>query len=83
VLCVEDSAEIRRLHRAEQVPVKAIARMMGSGGGLLELSRLFGISDPAAISECAESGPRGYDEHQAPEGAAGSAGRTESTSVSR
>jgi transposase len=29
VLSVEDWAEIRRLHRAEQVPVKAIARMMG------------------------------------------------------
>jgi transposase len=29
VLSVEDWAEIRRLHRAEQVPVKAIARIMG------------------------------------------------------
>jgi len=29
VLSVEDWAEIRRLYRAEQVPVKAIARMMG------------------------------------------------------
>jgi len=29
VLCVEDWAEIRRLHRAEQMPVKAIARVMG------------------------------------------------------
>jgi transposase len=29
VLSVEDWAEIRRLHRAEQMPVKAIARMMG------------------------------------------------------
>jgi hypothetical protein len=36
-----------------------------------------------AIGYCAEIGPRGYDEHQALEGAAGSAGRTESTSVSR
>jgi transposase len=29
VLSVEDWAEIRRLHRAEQIPVKVIARMMG------------------------------------------------------
>jgi len=29
VLGVEDWAEIRRLHRAEQMPIKAIARMMG------------------------------------------------------
>jgi len=29
VLSVEDWAEIRRLHRAEQVPVKAIARLLG------------------------------------------------------
>jgi len=29
VLSVEDWAEIRRLHRAEQMPVKAIARAMG------------------------------------------------------
>ena len=29
MLSVEDWAEIRRLHRAEGVPVKAIARMLG------------------------------------------------------
>jgi transposase len=29
VLSVEDWAEIRRLHRSEQLPVKAIARVMG------------------------------------------------------
>ena len=29
MLCVEDWAEIRRLHRAEQMPIKAIARVMG------------------------------------------------------
>jgi hypothetical protein len=29
VLSVEDWAEIRRLHRVEQMPVKAIARAMG------------------------------------------------------
>ncbi len=33
-------------------------------------------------SYCAEIGPGGYDEYQALEGAAGSVGRTESTSVS-
>ena len=29
VLSVEDWAEIRRLHRAEGLPVKAIARLLG------------------------------------------------------
>ena len=29
MLCVEDWAEIRRLHRAEKMPVKVIARVMG------------------------------------------------------
>jgi transposase len=29
VLCVEDWAEIRRLHRAEGMPIKAIARVLG------------------------------------------------------
>ena len=29
MLSVEDWAEIRRLHRAEQMPIKAIARVMG------------------------------------------------------
>jgi transposase len=29
VLCVEDWAEIRRLHRAEQMPIKVIARVLG------------------------------------------------------
>jgi transposase len=29
VLSVEDWAEIRRLHRAEGIPVKAIARLLG------------------------------------------------------
>jgi transposase len=29
VLTVEDGAEIRRLHRAEGMPIKAIARTMG------------------------------------------------------
>ena len=29
MLCVEDWAEIRRLHRAERMPIKAIARVMG------------------------------------------------------
>ncbi len=54
-----------------------------SSGDPLQLTRLFGISDPTAIRYCAETGQRGYDEHRAREGAAGSAGRTESTSDSR
>ena len=29
MLCVEDWAEIRRLHRAEGMPIKAIARVLG------------------------------------------------------
>jgi hypothetical protein len=29
VLSVEDWAEIRRLHRSEQLPIKAIVRVMG------------------------------------------------------
>ena len=29
MLSVEDWAEIRRLHRAERMPIKAIARVMG------------------------------------------------------
>ena len=53
-----------------------------SGGDPLRLTHLFGISDPTAIRYCAETGPHGYDGHQAREGAAGSAGRTESTSAS-
>ena len=30
MLCVEDWAEIRRLHRAEKMPVKVIARVVGA-----------------------------------------------------
>jgi integrase len=53
-----------------------------TGGDPLRLTGLFGISDPTAIRYCAATGLRGYDESQAREGAAGSAGRTESTSAS-
>ena len=49
--------------------------------GRAPLTGPFEISDPAAIRCCAETGLRGYDETQALEGAAGSAGRTESTSA--
>ncbi len=59
-----------------------VAAAKASGGDPLQLTRLSDISDPAAIRYCAEIGPGRYDEHQALEGAAGSAGRTESTSVS-
>ncbi|HEY7882679.1 MAG TPA: hypothetical protein VID31_17635, partial [Streptosporangiaceae bacterium] len=64
--------------RAERL----LGQAQASGGDPLQLTRLFGISDPTAIRYCAEIGPGRYDEHQALEGAAGSAGRTESTSVS-
>jgi hypothetical protein len=64
-----------------------VGRLLGeahvSSGEPLRLTRLFAISDPTAICCCAEFGQRGYDEHQAREGAPGSAGRTESTSGSR
>ena len=61
---------------------RLLGQAQASGGDPLQLIRLFGISDPTAIRYCAEIGPGRYDEHQALEGAAGSAGRTESTSVS-
>jgi hypothetical protein len=60
---------------------RLLGQAQASGGDPLQLTRLFGISDPTAIRYCAEIGPGRYDEHQALEGAAGSAGRTESTSV--
>jgi hypothetical protein len=53
-----------------------------AGGDPLQLTNLLGIRDPTAIRYGAEIGPGRYDEHQALEGATGSAGRTESTSVS-
>ena len=50
----------------------------------LRSPRSLGTPDEAAaIRYCAETGLRGYHEGQALEGAAGSAGRTESTSASR
>ena len=64
--------------RADRLLDEARAR----GGDPLRLTRLFGISDPTATRYCAETGQQGYDGHQALEGAAGSAGRTESTSAS-
>jgi putative transposase len=48
VLCVEDWAEIRRLHRAEKMPIKVIARVLGcskkSGHAQRFLSPFSGIS---------------------------------------
>ncbi len=41
MLFVEDWAEIRRLHRAEQMPIKAIARVLGVS---MALSRSTGPS---------------------------------------
>jgi hypothetical protein len=61
---------------------RLLAEAYATGGDPLRLTGLFGISDPTAIGYCAETGLRGYDESQALEGAAGSAGRTESTSAS-
>jgi hypothetical protein len=42
-----------------------------SGSDPLRLTHPFGISDPTAIRYGAETGPRGYDDYQAREGAAG------------
>jgi DNA invertase Pin-like site-specific DNA recombinase len=47
VLSVEDWTEIRRLHRAEQMPVKAIARAMG-------ISRSTGGDDGTAAGRAAD-----------------------------
>jgi len=61
---------------------RLLGEAYATGGDPLRLTSLFGISDPTAIRYCAETGLRGYDEDQALEGAAGSAGWTESTSAS-
>jgi integrase len=61
---------------------RLLSQAQASGGDPLQLTHLFGISDPAAIRYCAEIDQLSYDAHQALEGAAGSAGRTESTSTS-
>jgi transposase len=55
VLSVEDWAEIRRLHRAEQLPIKAIARVMG-------------ISRNTVRAALASDGPPRYE--RAPAGSA-------------
>jgi transposase len=52
-LGVEDWAEIRRLHRAEQVPIKQIARVMG-------------ISKNTVRAALASAGPPKYQRKQAP-----------------
>jgi hypothetical protein len=77
-------ATVRRLGITAQYlrADRLLGQAQASGGDPLQLTRLFGISDPTAIRYCAEISPGRYDEHQALEGAAGSAGRTESTSVS-
>jgi len=62
---------------------RLLAEAYATGGDPLRLTGLCGISDPTAIRYCAETGLRGYDDHQAQEGATGSAGRTESTSTRR
>lgn len=42
---MEDWAEIRRLYRAEKLPIKAIA----SRGDPLHMAEVFGLSDDAAV----------------------------------
>jgi hypothetical protein len=59
VVRVEDWAEIRRLHRAEQMPIKAIARLLG-------------VSKNTEKAAIASDGPPRYE--RAPRGSAG-AGR--------
>ena len=66
--------------RAAPAPLRPL--LDAGGGDPLRLTHLPGISDPTVIRYCAETGRQGYDRHQALEGAAGSAGRTESTSAS-
>ena len=68
---------------SEPVWISIVGAAKASGRDPLQLTLLLsGISDHPATRYCAEIGPGGYDEQQALEGAAGSAGRTESTSVS-
>jgi hypothetical protein len=80
---VQDTARQAGITAAALRADRLLSEACASGGDPLQLTHLFAISDPTAIRYCAEFGQRGYDEHQAREGAAGSAGRTESTSASR
>lgn len=47
MLTVEDWAEIRRLHRAEGLPIKMIARVLGISKNTVEVS--VGIKPAAEI----------------------------------
>ncbi len=80
---VQETARRAGITAADLRADRLLGEAHATGGDPLRLTHLFGISDPTAIRYCAEFGQRGYDEHQAREGAAGSAGRTESTSDSR
>ena len=40
MLCVEDWAEIRRLHRAEKMPIKVIGRVLGCSKNTVKAARL-------------------------------------------
>ena len=62
MLCVEDWAEIRRLHRAEKMPIKAIARVLGCSKNTVKAAlaadRPPKYSRPAAGSIVDEVEPR-------------------------
>src|SRR3954467_13822525 len=62
VLCVEDWAEIRRLHRAEKMPIKVIARVVGCSKNTVKVA-LAAEGPPkysrgASVSIVAEAEPR-------------------------
>jgi IS30 family transposase len=42
-MSVEDWAEIRRLHRSEGMPIKAIARVLGVGRNTVRRRRCSGV----------------------------------------
>ena len=52
VISVEDWAEIRRLHRAEGMPIKAIARRLGISRNAVR--RALAKDEPAAVSAAGE-----------------------------
>lgn len=55
VITVEDWADIRRLHRAEGMPIKAIARHVGVARNTVRAA--FAADEPAAVS----AGGQGFD----------------------
>jgi hypothetical protein len=55
---VENWAEIRRLHRAEGMPIKAVARVMGIGKNTVKAASASG-APPRYQREAAVDRPRG------------------------